>query len=348
MKKGLLGLLVVVLVAVGAWKASTSVSDSKTIRLCTWSNYFPDDLLKEFTKTTGIKVEMSYISSNEELFSKLRAGATGYDIIQPSDYMVAQMAHLGMLTRFDHAQLPHLSHVDPYYQKLTYDPGLVYSVPFVRGITGIIVDTGTVKLPPGEVGWDLLFNSPDPEHTSLLDDMREVFTAVMYWKGLNALNPGEEDLKAAEKEIVRVKQRLAMFTSEPFAQLSRGELRIAHAFSTHGIQAHAQNPKMQFFVPKEGGVIWTDNFAIPSTCPHPKEAHQFVDFFLRPEIAEKVIAFNGMASPNLTARERLPASERSSPITYPSAEVLGRLQFLGDLGPLRDLMSRLWTEAKNE
>lgn len=319
MKKGLVLGLVLVL-AVGIWKATTAVPDSLTLRLCTWSNYFPDDLLKEFTKTTGVKVEMSYISSNEELFSKLRAGATGYDIIQPSDYMVAQMAHLGMLTKLDHAQLPNLSHVDPYYQKLTYDPGLVYSVPFVRGITGIIVDTEKIKLPSEEVGWDLLFNSPDPEHTSLLDDMREVFTAVMYWKGLNALNPGEEDLKQAEREIVRVKQRLAMFTSEPFPQLSRGELRIAHAFSTHGIQAHAQNPKMKFYVPKEGGVIWTDNFAIPSTCANSKEAHQFVDFFLRPDIAEKVIAFNGMASPNLTARQKLPPTERTSPVTYPSPE----------------------------
>ncbi len=345
--KKTLQLILVIALFGGGWWGLTHIPRTPVLRLCTWSNYFPDDLLKAFTDETGVPVEMSYISNNEELFSKLKAGASGYDIIQPSDYMVGQMIHLGMLTKLVPTDLPHFKHLDPYYKDLPYDPGLSYTIPFVRGITGIIVNTEKVKLASENVGWDLLFQSPDPKHTSLLDDMREVFTGVLYWKGRDPNNPTPTDLVEARQEITRIKERIALFTSEPFPMMARGEVNIAHAFSTHGLQAHQENPLMKFYIPKEGGVIWTDNFAIPITSQKVKEAHAFIDFFLRPEIALKVIEFNGMASPNLTARKKLPFEEQRSPVTYPSPEVLMRLKFFGDLGPIRTLMARLWTEAKS-
>ncbi len=318
-----------------------------TLRLCTWSNYFSEPILEEFTKRTGIRVEVSYISSNEELLAKMKAGASGYDLIQPSDYMVGQMIKLNMLTPMDHAQLTQYSHIDHYYHSLPYDPGLKFSVPFVRGITGIIVNTEKVALKEGEnVGWELLFNSPDPRHTSMLDDMREVFAAALMMKGHNINETNAENLKEAQKDILAAKDKISMFTSEPLQLVVSGQVNIAHAFSTHGIQAALENPKIKFFIPKEGAVVWTDNFAIPTTSKMTKEAHAFVDYILHPEVAAQVIAYNKMASPNRTARNRLPASE-VTPVAYPSDEVMTRLFFMQDLGTGLGVVNRLWTEVKS-
>lgn len=147
------------------------------LRVSTWSNYFPESVIQDFTAKTGIRVELSYVSSNEELFAKLKAGATGFDIVQPSDYMVRQMKSLSMLSKLDPSLLPNLSHLDDYYRSLSYDPGNEVSVPFTWGTSGIAINTAQVEVPKDGVSWNMLFNSKYPRQTSLLDDMREVLRA---------------------------------------------------------------------------------------------------------------------------------------------------------------------------
>lgn len=318
-----------------------------TLRVCTWSNYFPETYLKEFTRKTGIKVELSYISSNEELFAKLRAGATGFDIIQPSDYMVGQMVRLGMLAPLHPEQLPNLSHIDDYYRTLPYDPGLKYTVPFTRGSTGIAVNTEHVEIPAGGVGWDILFHSPDPKRTSLLDDMREVFSGVLMQSGEPVNTTDEAVLLTAKAKIAEIKNRIALFSSEPLPLLQRGDVTVAHVFSTHGVLAARSNPKIRYFIPKEGGVVWTDNFAIPKSAERVKEAHLFIDYFLQPDNNLALVKENHLATPNKTARLRLDPLERDDPTLYPPPETLQRMHFLHDLGPGMGVISRMWTDLKS-
>jgi len=319
---------------------------SESLKFCTWSNYYPESILEDFTKKTGIRVELSYVSSNEELFAKLKAGATGYDLIQPSDYMVRQMTKLSMLKPLEHSQLPNLSHLDEYYLNLSYDRGLKYSVPFNWGTTGIAINTEKVTVPGEGVSWKMLFESPDPKHTSLLDDMREVFAAVMLWKGNSINSTSLPVLEAARNDIARIKDNILMFSSEPKPLLLKGEITIAHIYSCDGIQAQIDNPKIRYFIPKEGGVVWTDNFAIPVSSRKEKEAHAFINYFLEPENALKIATQNHLAIPNRTARARLPAEQLNNPNFYPSAEVLVRMKFLEDLGDTLLTINRMWTELK--
>lgn len=320
---------------------------TKVLRVVTWSGYFSEPILAGFTKKTGLKVELSYISSNEELFSKLKAGAAGYDIIMPSDYMVEQMARLSMLEPLNKEWLPHFSQLEDYYLNLPYDPGLKFTVPFVRGNTGILVNTELVKLPPGEVGWDLLFHSPDPKHTSLLDDMREVNSAMLFKKGKS---PNTEDkvlLKEIAGDILAAKNQVALFSSEPLPLVLRGDITIAHAFSTHAIQAAQANPKMKYFLPKEGNTVWTDNFAILHGNPKSKEAHVFIDYFLDPENALAVVLDNHLNTPNRGARAKLPLSDQKNETLYPTPAELSRMQFLRALSDGLMIMNQLWTEIKS-
>ncbi len=317
------------------------------LRFITWSSYYPDNILNEFTAETGIKLELSYISSNEELFAKFKAGATGFDLIQPSDYMVRQMAHLGMLIPIDHSKLSNLNHIDDYFKNLPYDPDMKYSVPFTFGTTGIALNTDKVKVPEAGVTWNMLFQSPDFKHTSLLDDMREVFGAAFLWRGLSLNTHDTKALDQARKDIVAIKPKILMFSSEVRPLLTAGEVLIAHAYSVDGVQAHVDNPAIQYFIPKEGGTLWTDNFAIPKSGARTNEALQFINFFLDPKHAVQISTQNHLATPNKTAKEMLPEDQKGNPNLYPPPDVMKRLEFVEDLGTQLPIMSREWTELKS-
>jgi len=323
------------------------VSHTNTLRVCTWSNYFPEQSLREFTEKTGIKVELTYISSNEELFAKLKAGATGFDIIQPSDYISRRLIALSMLAPLDPRLLSNLHHIDKYYFNLPYDEGLKYTVPFTFGTTGIAVNTSKVQVPKEGVSWSFLLNSPDSNHTSLLDDMREVFAAVLFMKGISPNIRDISSLQEAKSDISKIKDKVLMFTSEPKPLLLKQELTVAHIFSVDAIQAEIENPDIHFFIPKEGGIIWTDNFAIPATSSRLEQAHQFINFFLDPQNNLKVVESNHLATPNIATRQLLSEKTRKDSRLYPSPETLEKLKFLEDMGEVLPRLSRMWTELKS-
>ncbi len=344
----LIGLIVGLAVVVGGiFYFNSKTKHENVLHICTWSNYFPETSIQAFTAKTGIRVELSYTSSNEELFSKLKAGATGFDIIQPSDYMLRQMNQLGMLGAIDPSKIPNLVHLEEFYKNLPYDPGLKYSIPFTWGTTGIAINTEKVKIPEGGVGWDILLNSPDTKHTSVLDDMREVFSATLLYQKQNPNTRDLAILKAAKEEISKVKERVLLFTSEPKPLLLNGEINIAHIYSTDAIQASAQNPKIKYFIPKEGGIVWTDNFAIPKSSPNSEMAHAFINFFLDPDNAVELVTANHLATPSKTLKAKLPESERNNPEIYPSREVMSKMHFLEEIGETLLFINKLWTEIKS-
>jgi spermidine/putrescine transport system substrate-binding protein len=252
-----------------------------------------------------------------------------------------------MLTPLDTKLLTNLHHIDPYYFKLPYDEGLKYSVPFTFGTTGIAVNTKQLSVPDGEISWSFLLDSADPQHTSFLDDMREVFSAFLFSKGLSPNTRDLAYLEATKASISESKQKVLMFTSEPKALLLKGELNVAHIFSVDAIQANRENAAIQYFIPKEGGIIWTDNFAIPSTSNRVEEAHQFINFFLDPQNNLTVIQENWLATPNLTSRKMLPVEVQNNSHLYPKAATLQKLKFLEELGEVLPKLSRMWTELKS-
>ncbi len=343
---GLGTLLVVVVVAIFVLKPKRE--GKEPLRICTWSNYYPEEVLNAFEEETGIAIELSFISSNEELLAKLKAGATGFDIIHPSDYMVRQMDRLGMLQRVDHTQLPNLVHIDDYYKNLPYDPGLKVSIPFTWGTTGIAVNTAKVKVPEGGASWNLLFRSPDFKHTSLLDDMREAFAAALFLRpGANINTTDITTLSQARDDLGKLRSQILMFSSEPRPLLVKGELTVAHAYSTDGIQAGVSNPAIKYFIPKEGAVLWTDNFAIPKQSERVVDAHRFMNYFLSPDTAVTISTQNHLATPNKTARKQLPPEQLNNPGLYPPPEVLKRLQLMDDLGGSLSEVNRLWNDLKS-
>lgn len=321
--------------------------EQSPLQFCTWSNYYPDEVLKEFTRETGIRVSISYISSNEELFAKFKAGSTGFDLIQPSDYMVRQMHRQNMLLPLEHKLLPNIKHLDPFYTELAYDPGLKVSIPFAFGTTGIAINTEKISIPPTGVSWSMLFDSPDFRHTSLLDDLREAFGSALLYRGHSINSHDEKLLNEAKMDLGRIKKKILMFSSEPRQLLASGQIYIAHAFSFDGVLAGIENPKIKFFIPKEGGTLWTDNFSIPKGSKKVNEAHALINFLLEPKNVVKISLANNLATPNKTAYELLPSRIKNDPTLYPPPALMRRLEMLDDGSTSLIPMNRMWTELKS-
>lgn len=342
-------LLAVLLVGgVSFWFAiKSSNSTQPVLRICAWSNYLPQDILDEFQKQTGIRVELSFVSSNEELFAKLKAGATGFDIIQPSDYTSRQLIRLGMLKELDRSQLKNLGNLMEEVRSPAWDPGLKYTVPFSWGTTGLVINTAKVPLAIGQIpGWAMLFESPDPKHTSLLDDMREVFSAMLIWKGSTPNERNHQKFEDALVGLRGIRENILMFTSEPRQYLARSELNISHAYSMDALQAAEVKPEFKFFIPREGAVRWADNFAIPASAKNVAEAYRFLDFTLEAKVARDLALKGHYSTPNEAAWRLLPKSEQNNLALYPDKATKARLYFLEDLGDSLVVMNRMWAELK--
>lgn len=319
---------------------------ARIVNLAIWSNYVSPELLAEFEKKTGIKVQVSNYSSNEELLAKLQAGASGYDVAVPSDYMVFAMTKLGLIRELDLAQLPNSKSLDPKFKKKPYDPENKFSVPYDWGTTGIAVNRTLYK---GEIkGWKNLFGNADlAGKFSLLDDVRETLGAALKAQGfsLNSKNPDE--LAKAKELLIKNRGKIKAFTSEPMMPLTNGETAVAHAYLSDALQARrASGGKIEYIIPEEGGTLWIDNLVVPTGALHVKEAHEFINFLLEAKSNASTVMSIFVAPANKDTFALLPKDLQSNTMLFPPAALLAKCEMMLDLGEALAVWDRVWTEVK--
>jgi spermidine/putrescine transport system substrate-binding protein len=330
----------------GCTKSTTSGNAKRVVNLAIWSNYLPTEVISEFEKKSGIKVQISNYSSNEELIAKLQAGASGFDVALPSDYMVFAMVKLGLIRELDYSQISNSKSIDPKYLKKAYDPENKYSVPYDVGTTGIAVNTSLYK---GKIkGWkDLLTKEDIAGKFSLLDDAREVIGAALKAQGysLNSRNP--EELKKAKEMLVKVRPRVKSFTSEPLMSLLSGETPIAHIFMSDALQARkATGGKIDYIIPEEGGTFWIDNLVIPKGARHIPEAYALINFLLEGRTNAATVMSVFVAPANKTTFALLPKEYQNNPMLFPPDSALVKCELLEDIGDSLAAWDRVWTEIK--
>jgi spermidine/putrescine transport system substrate-binding protein len=340
--------LAILLISISACtkKADEKVSTSKVVNLAIWSNYIKPETLAIFEKRSGMKVQVSNYSSNEELLAKLQAGASGYDVVVPSDYMVFAMSKLGLLRELDMAQIPNFKSIDPKFLKKQFDPTNKYSVPYDWGTTGIAINRSLYK---GKItGWKDLFGNADlAGKVTLLDDVRETVGAALKSLGfsLNTKNPDE--LKKAKDLLFKIRPRVKAFTSEPMMPLVNGETAVAHAYMSDALQARRQTGgKIEYIIPEEGATLWIDNLVIPTGAQNVKEAQALINFLLEPEIAVQTTLAVLVAPTNKDAYTLLPQDMQNNPVLFPRGPVVQKLEMLEDLGDALAQWDRIWTEVK--
>ncbi len=319
---------------------------SRKVHVAIWSGYLPDSVAKAFEKKTGIELAISNYSSNEELLAKIQAGASGYDVVVPSDYMVGVMVQQKMLAPLDRAKLPHAAKLDPKLLKKSFDPENRHSVPFDWGTTGIAVNPTLYK---GKIaGWKELLEKPDlAGKFTLLDDVRETMGAALRALGYSINSRKPEELAKAKELLIRARPRIKAFTSEVVPGLANGETAVSQAYGTDALRARKDSGgKIDFVLPKEGCTLWIDNFAIPLGAAHLEEAHAFINFMLEPEVAAPAAQEILIAPSSLAARELLPEAFRKDATVFPTEEALKNCEMIEDLGADLGAWDRAWTEVK--
>jgi putrescine transport system substrate-binding protein len=342
--------------------AAPAAAEEKVVNVYNWSDYIDPKTLEQFTAETGIKVNYDVFDSNEVLETKLLAGNTGYDVVVPSASFMERQIKAGVFRKLDRAQITNWDKLDPeVLQRVAlHDPGNEHSVNFMWGTTGIGYNEGKVKKIDPNAPVDSFKLVFDPAWAakfkdcgiSVLDAPSEITGVALAYLGKDPNSQSEADLQAAEDLLMKVRPYIRMIHSSNYIDaLANGEICIAVGWSGDILQARDraaeanQGNVIKYNVPKEGTIIWFDMFAIPADAPHPGNAHKFIDFMNRPEIAATNSNFINYANGNAASFELIDESVRTDPGIYPPAEVKAKLfPDLAETAEFTRLLNRSWTK----
>lgn len=322
-----------------------SENSPPTLYYFTWSDYVGPKVIEEFERQTGAKVVVDTFGSNEELLAKLQSGATGYDVAVPSDFMVAIMMKLGLLTELDLDRIPNADLLLPQLQHLPFDPDHRYSIPYLWGTVGIGYDSSVMATPPDS--WEVLWDARYKGRISMLNDQREVFGMALRSIGasINSREPALID--RAKRKLLEQKSLVKAYTSENYDQLlASGEVMLAHGWGGAVARAAVHRPSIRYVVPKEGGTIWSDCLVVLRSSRNKALAMRFVNYLLDRQVAADTTNRLRFASSNRQAKALVAPELQSNPAVYPPDSVFERLEWIEDLGEALRLYDRGWTELK--
>jgi spermidine/putrescine-binding protein len=318
---------------------------AKEIHVFTWANYISQSTTDGFNKEFGVKVIVDTYASNEDLLAKLQSGATGYDLIFPSDYMVAIMIKENLLSPIDISNVPNFKNISGRFKGLYYDPGNKYSIPYVWGTAGIAYDSK--KVSPSPDSWAALWNAKYKGQISMLNDMRETLGASLKLLGYSLNSTDAQQLTKARNKLIEQRSLVKKYESETTDLLVAGEVALAHAWSGDAIRAAKEKPSIKFVVPKEGATIFADNICIPKLSKEKHTAEIFINYILRPEISATVTDFTQYASCNEASKKFVKKEILSNPGVFPPEAALNKLEWIKDVGAAIKLYDRAWTEVKS-
>ena len=312
------------LLALGACLTGAFAADEpKVLNVYNWSDYIADDTLKNFEKETGIKVNYDNYDANEILHAKLVAGKTGYDIVVPGAHFAKSQIEGGLLQKLDRAQLTNWGNLDKglLAQLAAVDPGNQYLVDWLWGYVTVGINTAKVKaalaagptpLPMPDNAWSLIF---DPKYAAklkgcgvnFLDSASEVLPVAMLYAGKPAYSKNAADYDAAAQVLKSVRPYVTRFSSSGYINdLAGGQLCAVMGYSgdiniarARAIEANPKAPPaIEALIPKGGATLFFDSMAIPKDAPHPGNAHRFINYMLRPEVAAALTNKVFYANPN--------------------------------------------------
>jgi len=322
-------------------------AEKPTLVLYNWSEYLPKQVLRQFTRETGIPVRYSTYDSNEAMYAKVKTvKGVGYDLLVPSTYYVDRMRREGLLQKIDKAKLSNFGHLNPRLLNQSYDPNNDYSIPYLWGTTGIGYNTD--KIPAGRLtSWVNLWEPAYKNKLLLLNDMREVFSMGLRTLGYSINTTDENQIRAAYEKLTELMPNVRVFDSEsPKTKFLAGEVVAGMLWNGEVFQASQENPNIRYVYPKEGATLWVDSLVISAGAQNVDAAHQFIDFVLRPEIARQINEEVGYSSPNLAAIQLLPEKMRNNRAIYPTDEDLQNAEFQTDVGEALSIYDRYWQRLK--
>jgi spermidine/putrescine transport system substrate-binding protein/spermidine/putrescine transport system permease protein len=317
----------------------------KTLNIFCWSEYIPQQIVDAFSEETGIKVSVETYSSNEEMLAKLFAGGGNYDLIQPSEYVIEGLIKEGRLTAIDHAQIPNMKNLAPEFTNMSFDPGNKYSVPYMAGTVGIIVNTELVQ--DDIKGYNDVFQEKFAKNIVILDDAREIVSWGLESLGIPVNEVSDENLAKAKPVLEKWLPLVKVFDSDsPKTALLNGDVALGIVWAGEGAILLNEDQKFKWIIPAEGAHLFVDSLAIPKSAKQARNAELFINYVLRPEVSAKISEVFPYLNPNVAARELLTPAQRNNPASFPTADQLANMQTFKDIGEQASKIDELVTSLK--
>ena len=347
--------LLLILAFAGCQKTETPDSEGVTINVYNWGQYISDgtdgaiDVNAAFTAATGIKVNYMTFDTNESLYTKLKTGGSSYDVIIPSDYMIARLVEENMLLPLNFDNIPNYEYIDEAYRNASYDPDNAYSVPYTWGTVGIIYNTKFVDL--ADVGgWNLLWNEKYKGKILMFDNPRDAFAIAELLLGIDVNTEDAAELQRAADRLVEQKPLVQGYVMDQiYEKMQREEAWIAPYYAGDYLMMVEENEALAFNFPANGFNLFIDAMCIPTSCQNKDAAEAYINFLCDPEISGQNLEYLGYSAPQSAAKEYMDEGVAESEIAYPDAGILARgVGFLSLSTEANQLMDDLWLNVKTE
>ena len=331
-------------------------SGKRVVNVCSWGEYIDTSLITEFEEKTGIMVNYQTADSNETLYSLLKMGAGDYDVIVPSDYMIAQLIEEDMLSELNLDHIPNAKRIAPTFRNLSYDPENRYSIPYAWGTVGIIYNETMVKEPIDS--WSALFDPQYQGQALMFRNSRDAMATALQYLGYSLNTTDEAELHEAFELLVKAKSQgiyQAFVMDEVYQKMEGRNAALCAYYAGDHLTMLDKNPDLRFVVPKEGSNWFVDAMCILKDAPHMEEAEAWINFIASTDASLRIMDEIGYASPNGEALEQYPSyyektyGEPLDPEAFAimavPQETLDRCElFLNLPYDIRVLYNQLWTE----
>ena len=317
------------------------------VNVYNWGEYIDMSVLEDFEAQTGIKVNYKTFDSNEMMYSALSGGGTNYDVIIPSDYMIARLIDEDMLEPLNFDNIPNFSDIDPELKNPEYDPENLYSVPYMWGLMGVIYDTTMVD--EADTGsWDLLWNEKYANNIIMIDNSRDAIGIALKYLGYSYNTTDAAQITEAVDLLIQQKPILQGYAmDEIFGKLEGKNAAIGTYYYGDFLTMQENNPDLDFYLPEEGTNIYVDAMCIPKGAPNKDNAEAFINFMCSTEAGLKNCEEIWYSTPLLSVREELDPEVANDPMAYPDESIMAKCESYTNLPQdILDLYSTEWLRLK--
>ena len=332
----------------GGSKEETPSEPAKTtITVFNWFDYIDPAVIDQFELETGISVKYANFTTNEEMFTKVEAGAGTYDVLFPSEYMIERLIANDLLAEIDLSKVPNFANVKEGLKNPSYDPGNKFSVPYMWGTVGILYNTEMVE---GEItSWSALFDSANAGKVLMMNSMRDTLGLGLKYLGYSLNTRDEAQINESRDLLVQQKKDKIIsgyLLDESKDKMVGNEAAIAVVYSGDAQYAIEKNDKLKYVVPEEGSNIWVDGMCIPKSSKNIEAAHQFIDFLCREDIAQKNFEYIYYCSPIQAVADSLSEEDAALDTINPSEEIIARCEYFNDVSDCMSLYENAWMEIR--
>ena len=322
-------------------------TSSNVVNVYNWGEYIDESVLKDFEAATGIKVNYQMYDSNETMYSKIAGGGANYDVVIPSDYMVARLIEEDLLAPLNFDNIPNFADIDPALKNPAYDPENRYSVPYMWGLMGVIYNTKMVDAE--DLGsWDLLWNEKYAGDILMIDNSRDAIGIALKRLGCSYNTTDENQVRQAVDLLVDQWPIVQAYVMDDiFQKLEGANAYIGTYYYGDYLTMYENNPDLGFYIPEEGTNIYVDAMCILKDAPNKENAEAFINYMCSTQAGLKNCEAIWYSSPLLSVREELDPEIADDPYAYPDADIMAKCESYAGLPQnILDLYDSEWIRLK--